>query len=140
MNKITDIIISTQFATVVAAVLAVLADMLEKVGNPNHHFLIYVCLITAAVFMLFPHIVSHGPKQREVLADELHDELLSVRIKATADLAARLNSEDEHLNRHDPVAIAAFYKKHSNGDPMEGQPYPACFDDMGVEEDLRDTF
>ena len=66
-NHITDIILTTQLATSIAAVCTYLAHLIENgsILNPNWMFAVYILMAIAMVFMLFPHLICHSRKHPE---------------------------------------------------------------------------
>lgn len=60
LNAITDLTIATQFSTVVAAVCTYLAHLIENgtILNANWMFAVYVLLVIAMIFMLFPYVCA----------------------------------------------------------------------------------
>lgn len=102
MNRITDLVISTQIATIVAALLTYWAHLIENgtVLNANWHFMIYILLASAVVFMLFPHLVAGGkgmPTQADmdtVNAMKAHSENLLASAEAKAKLANLIRTRE----------------------------------------------
>ena len=64
MNRITDILIATQFSTVVAFACMYLAHLIEAghILNPNWNFAVWVLLAVAMFFMLLPHFICHDER------------------------------------------------------------------------------
>lgn len=74
MNRITDVILSTQLCTFFAAVCTYCAHMIERGSwlNPNWGFAVYLLLGCGTVFMLLPHLICHPKEQSSHIPDNTH--------------------------------------------------------------------
>jgi Na+/phosphate symporter len=58
VRKLTDLIVATQMSTSFAFFCAIGAHLVATKANENWQFSVYVLLVIAVLFMLFPHIVT----------------------------------------------------------------------------------
>lgn len=76
MNKTTDTIFGTQLSTGVAAALTFVAHLQSSrlLLNENWDWLAILCVITAAFFMLLPHLICHDKPELPPYIEECNNQ------------------------------------------------------------------